>query len=163
MTKVNFKIEASRSSEDADLNSPLTTRLLSAYYYLLPLQMAKRSPTGRDPETRSFFHKFSRHSGRPWFPKWRHKWPQVQIMIRGTTSASRRCNRLLRSCYRPRSIFPPRDHELSTCHLNVHHRPTLLLLLPSFLSRLCHRTLAKFLFDSTLDLSSKTFPKSLYN
>lgn len=76
-----------RTAEDVDLNSLLTTRLLSAY--LLPLQMAKRSPPG-DPETRSFFA-FSRYSARKSVSQVPSD--QAQIMIRGTT-ASRQCNRL---------------------------------------------------------------------
>lgn len=160
MTKANFKIEASRSSfrgGDADLNSPLTTRLLSAYYYLLPLQMAKRSPTGRSWNAFLFSQVLTAFRPAVAFPKWRHEWPQVQIMIRGTTSASRRCNRLLRSCYRPRSILPPWAFHLPPKRAPPSYTPPPSAILP-FTPLSLPSMLAKFLFAPALRLHPLEFP-----
>lgn len=125
-----------RFAEDADLNSPLTTRLLSAYFFHYKWQNVLQRG---DPETRSFFHKFSRHSGRPWrFPSGGTSGHKCKLW-----SAEQHQHHAGAIGYCDPVIGPARSclHELSTCHLNAHHRPTLLLLLPSFLSRrcLCHQ------------------------
>lgn len=146
-----------RFAEDADLNSPLTTRLLSAYYYLLPLQMAKRSPTGRSWNAFLFSQVLTAFRPAVAFPKWRHEWPQVQIMIRGTTSASRRCNRLLRSCYRPRSILPPWAFHLPPKRAPPSYTPPPSAILP-FTPLSLPSMLAKFLFAPALRLHPLEFP-----